>query len=98
MNESLFGKRIASVSSVSFDYVPNGVPGIFVAHFPDLIKEMGWFKKAKTEDVVKGLDEFYQKLDVAAAIIFTLIDVKGESESKQQQPYYFGCDHFLDQD
>ena len=39
------------------------------------------FKKAETEDLVKGLDKFVQKLDVVAAVIFTLIDVKGELES-----------------
>ena len=47
------------------------------------MKEMVWFKKAETEDLVKVLDEFVQKFDVAAALIFTLIDVKGELESKQ---------------
>ena len=57
---------------------------------------MIWLKKADTKDLVKGLDEFAQKLDVVAAIIFTLIDVKGESESKQQQPCYFCYDLFLD--
>ena len=29
-------------------------------------------------------------------VIFTLLDVKGESESKQQQPCYFCYDHFFD--
>ena len=48
---------------------------------------MVWFKKPKTEDLVKGFDELTHKLDVVAAVIFTLIDDKGESESKQQQPY-----------
>ena len=37
----------------------------------------------ETEDVMKELDELVHKLDVIAAVIFTLIDVKGESESKQ---------------
>ena len=36
--------------------------------------------KSETENLVKGLDEFAQKLDVRAAVIFTLIDVKGQSE------------------
>ena len=40
-------------------------------------------KKADTEDQEEVLDEFTQKLDVVAAVIFTLIDAKGESESKQ---------------
>ena len=77
------GERLASVCSVSVNDVPNGVSGIFLAHFPDLMKGMVWFKKAETEDVVKGLDEFAQRLDVVAAVIFTLIDIKGESLSKQ---------------
>ena len=59
------------------DDVPNGVSGIFLAHFPDFMKAMVWFKKAKIEDLVKGLDEFTQKLNVVAPVIFTLIDVEG---------------------
>ena len=36
-------------------------------------------------------------LDVVAAVIFTLIDVKGEFESKQQQPcHFFALIIFLD--
>ena len=58
--------------------------------------EMVCFKKAEIEDLVKDLDKFIQKLDVVAAVIFTLIDVKGELESKQQQPCYFCYDQFLD--
>ena len=58
--------------------------GIFPAYFPDFMKELVCFKKAKTEVLVKGLDEFVQKLDVVAAVVFTLIDVQGESKSKQQ--------------
>ena len=50
------------------------------------MKEIVCLKKAITEDLLKGLDEFAQKLDMVAAVIFTLIDVTGESESKQQQP------------
>ena len=57
---------------------------------------MKWFKMAETEDLVKGLDEVTQKLDVVTAVIFTLIDVEGESGSKQQQPLYFSYDNFLD--
>ena len=49
------------------------------------MKEMKWLKKAETEDVMKALDELAQKLDVIAAVILTLIDVKGDSGSKQQQ-------------
>ena len=60
------------------------------------MKKMVWFKKDKTEDPVKGLDEFIQKLDVIATVIFTLIDVQDESESKQQQIFYFCNDYFLD--
>ena len=96
MNKSLIGKRLASLCSVSVDDVPNGVSGIFLAHLPDFLKEMVWFKRAETEDLVKGLGEFIQKLDVVSAVIFTLVDVKGESKSKQQQPCYFCYDHFSD--
>ena len=69
-NESLLGKRLASVCSVSVEDVPNGVSGLFLAHFPDFMKEMVQFTKAETEDLMKGLDEFTQKLDVVAAVIF----------------------------
>ena len=58
------------------------------------MKKMVWFEKTETKDLVKGLDEFTQKLDVIAAVIFTLIDVISEFASKQQQPYYFCYDHF----
>ena len=58
----------------------------FLTHFSDFMKEMEWLEKAETEDVVKGLDEWAQKLDMIAAFIFILIDVKGKSGSKQQQP------------
>ena len=53
-------------------------------------------KKPETEDLVNGLDEFTYNLDVVTAFIFMLIDVKGESVSKQQPPYYFCYDYFLD--
>ena len=79
INKSLFGERLASICSVSVNDVPNSVSEIYLAHFPDFMKEMEWFKKVKTEDLVKGLDEFTQKLDVLAAVILTLIDVKSES-------------------
>ena len=59
------------------------------------MKESEWLKMAKTEDVVKGLYELAQKLDVIAAVIFILIDVKGDSGSMQQQPHYF-CNEWLD--
>ena len=36
-------------------------------------------KKFGTEDVVKGLDESAQKVDVIAAAIFKLIDVNDQS-------------------
>ena len=74
---------LASVCSVSAEDVPNGVSGSFLAHLPDFMKEIIWFKKAETENLVKGLDEFVQKIEVVADVIFTLIDVKGKSESKQ---------------
>ena len=79
MNQSLVGKKLARVSSALIDDVPNGVSGIVLAHFPDFMKVMVWFKTAKTEDLVKGFEEFSQKLDVVNAVIFSLIDVKGES-------------------
>ena len=82
----------------SVDYVPNGVYGIFLTHLPNFMKKMVWFEKTETKDLVKGLDEFTQKLDVIAAVIFTLIDVISEFASKQQQPCYFCYDHFLDSD
>ena len=84
--KSPIGKRLASICTVSVEDVPNDVSGIFLAHLPGFMKEMVSFKKAKTEVLVKGLYEFVQKLDVVAAVIFTLIDVKGESKVKQQQP------------
>ena len=62
------------------------------SRFPD---GDGIVKEAKTYDVVKRLDELDQKLDVTATVIFTLIDIKGESRLKQQQPCYFCYDHFL---
>ena len=33
---------------------------------------------------------------MVAAVIFTLIDVKDKSDSKQQQPCYFCYDHFFE--
>ena len=53
-------------------------------------------KKAVLEDLMRIFHEFAKMLDVVAAVIFTLIDVKGESELKWQQPCYFCYDHFLD--
>ena len=53
-------------------------------------------KKTEIEYIVNGLDEFVQKLDGIAAIIFTFIHVKGESGSEQQQPCYFCYNHFVD--
>ena len=41
--------------------------------FSRFMKEMEWLKKPKTEDLVKELDELAQKLDMIAAVIFTLI-------------------------
>ena len=46
-------------------------------------------KKAEMEDLVKGLDKFAQKLDLVAAVIFTLIGVKDKSGSKKQQQFNF---------
>ena len=94
MNKSPLQKRPASVCSVSVDDVPNGGSVIFLAHLPHFMKEMIWFQKSETVDPVKSLDEFIQKLDVVASVIFTLIDVKGESESKQKQPCYFSMISF----
>ena len=47
------------------------------------MKKIVWFKKAKTEDLMKGIDEFIQNVHVVAAVIFTIIDIKDESKSKQ---------------
>ena len=96
INKSLLEKRMASVCSDLVDDVSNVISRIFVAHFPDFMKKIIWSEKAKIENLVKGLNEFPQKLDVVSAVIFTLIDVKSESESRQQQPYYFCYNHFLD--
>ena len=63
-----YRKRLDSMCNDSVEDVPNDVSGIFLAHLPDFMKEMAWFKKAKTEDLVKVLDEFIQKLDVVAAV------------------------------
>ena len=65
------GKSLASVCSVSVDDVPDGLSGIFLAHFPD-------FRRFN-----KGHRECAQKLDDVAAVIFTLIDIIGEFEMKQ---------------
>ena len=43
---------------------------------------------------MKGPDELVQMFDMKADV-FTFINVKGESGSKQQQPCYFCYDHFL---
>ena len=51
-------EKASQICSVSADDVPNVVSGIFDAHFPDFMKEVVWFKKAETEDVVRGLDKF----------------------------------------
>ena len=45
MNKGLMGKRLASICRVSAEDVLNGVSGIFLAHIPDFIKEMVWFKR-----------------------------------------------------
>ena len=66
INKSLLGKRLANVCSISIDDIHNGVSGIFLALLADFMKKMKWFKKAETKDLVKGLDEFAQKLDVVA--------------------------------
>ena len=74
MNKSPIGRRLASIYSVSAEDVPNGASGIFLANLSDFMKEMVWFKKTETKDLVKGLDELVQKLDVVASVIFPLID------------------------
>ena len=84
MNKSCIGKRLASICSVSVEDGPSGISGIFLAHLPDFTKVMIWFKKGKTENLVEGIEKFIKELDVVAAVIFSLIDVKGESETKQQ--------------
>ena len=56
MEKSPIGKRQASVCSVSVEDVSNGDSGIFLAHLPDFMKELVWFKKTKTEDLVNGLN------------------------------------------
>ena len=66
MNKNPIGKRLSSICSISAEDVPNGISGIFLV----------WYKKAKTEDLVKSLEEFVQKLDAVAAVIFTLINVQ----------------------
>ena len=53
------------------------------------MKEMVWFNKVEIEDLVNSLDQFTHKFDVVDVNIFTLINVKDESESKQQQPCCF---------
>ena len=68
----------------------------FLTNFLDFMKDIEWFKMAKTEDLVKRLDEVAQKIIVVATVVFTLIDVKGESGSKTQQTCYFCYDHFFD--
>ena len=50
MNKSQFVKRLANVCSVPVDDVLDGVSGIFLAYFPDFMKEMDWLKKAETEE------------------------------------------------
>ena len=96
INKSLVGKRLASICSVLVDDAPNGVSGNFYSPFSRFHEGDGIVWKTETEDLLKGLDGFAQKLDVVAAVIFTFIYVKGESESKQQQPCYFCYDHILD--
>ena len=68
-----------------FDDVPDGLLDFFLTHFPDLMKGIELLKIAEIENVMNRLEELVQKLDVIAAVIFMLIDVKGESGSKQQQ-------------
>ena len=84
MNKSPIRKRLTGICIVSVEDVSNDVSGIFLVHLPDFMKEMVWFKKAKTEDIVKGLDKSVQKIDVITAVIFTVIEIKGESKMKQQ--------------
>ena len=62
------------------DAVLNGISGIVLAHLLDFIKGKAWFKSAKTEDLVKGLNAFIQKHYVINIVILTLIDFKVESK------------------
>ena len=74
----------ASACSVSVDDVSNGVLELS-HHFSDFMKETEWSKKAETAHVMEILDEFIQKNDMIADVIFTYIDVKRKPGSKQQQ-------------
>ena len=47
MKSSLFGKRLASVCSVSVDDVPNCVSIIFLAQSQDFMMDVEQFKKQK---------------------------------------------------
>ena len=65
MNKCLFGKRMVNAWIVPVDDVSGGISGMFLTYFPDFMKEMEWLEKTEKEDVVKGLDELAQKLDVS---------------------------------
>ena len=56
----------------------------------------GMVKKAEIDNLMTGLHELAQKLDALAAVLFILIDVKGESGTRQQQPHYLCYDPFFD--
>ena len=79
---SLFGKILASVCSVPADDFLNGVFGTVLAYFRNFMKEMEWLKKTETEDLVEGIDEYSQKLDVVVVVIFTFIANNNKSVSK----------------
>ena len=64
-------------------------------NYPDEV-QLEQLGKAEAEDVMNELDKLVQKLSMIVAVIFELIDVKGESGSKQQQQCYFCYHHFFD--
>ena len=70
-NRCLFGKRLANACSIPVDDIHDGVSRIFLTYFLEVMKEIEWLKTLKQKMALK--------LDVIAAITFTLIDVKGES-------------------
>ena len=51
MYKSPILKRLARICSVSVEDVPNCISVIFLAHLLHFMKEMVWFKKAKTENL-----------------------------------------------
>ena len=65
-----YGEKASQCCSVSVDDVSNGVSEIFLVHLLDFMNNMVWCKKAKTEDLMKGLDKFVPIRDVVAAVIF----------------------------